>query len=259
MPEIAKGVFLAGGTDVNWVLVREGSDLTLIDAGWFGDLPAVERSVRDAGARPEDVRAILLTHAHVDHVGGASRWHQRYGTPVYASATEAAHARREFLEQATPLDILPRAWRPGVLAWSLRILRAGATRPIAVPDAQPFPVAPGPLDLTGPLDRPGSLDLPGRPVPVACPGHTSGHSAYLLPQAGVLVSGDALITGHPWSPVSGPQLLPDPFTHSPADAVAALEVLRRLDAGILAPGHGRPWTGPMGRAVDQAAARADTP
>jgi glyoxylase-like metal-dependent hydrolase (beta-lactamase superfamily II) len=88
---------------------------------------------------------------------------------VYASAIEAAHARREFLEQATPLDIAARVWVPSVLAWSLRIVRVGATRTIVVPDAQPFPASSGPLDL------------PGGPVPVATPGHTSGHSAYLLP------------------------------------------------------------------------------
>jgi glyoxylase-like metal-dependent hydrolase (beta-lactamase superfamily II) len=72
----------------------------------------------------------------------------------------------------------------------------------------------------------------------------------------VLASGDALITGHPWSRVSGPQLLPAPFTHSPAEAAAALETVRRLDAGLLLPGHGEPWTGTMAQAADQAADRA---
>ncbi|YCK38055.1 MBL fold metallo-hydrolase [Actinomadura sp. ATCC 39365] len=61
--------FLLGGTDVNWVLLREGDDLTLIDGGWPGDVAAVEDFIRSIGRRPEDVRAILLTHAHIDHLG----------------------------------------------------------------------------------------------------------------------------------------------------------------------------------------------
>ena len=239
--QVADGVFAARGTDVNWVLVRDGTDLTLIDAGYPGDTAAVVASIREIGSRPEDVRAILLTHAHVDHIGAANQFHDAYGTPVYTDAIEVAHAHRDYLEQASPMDVAKRAWRPGVLAWSLRITRAGATRHVAVPSAQRFPAS-------------GALDLPGRPVPVATHGHTSGHSAYYLPEAGAVVTGDALVTAHPTSSRRGPQLLAGWFNQSSSQARAALEDLGRLDAELLLPGHGDPWRGPMSAAVQGALA-----
>ncbi|MCP2256417.1 Glyoxylase, beta-lactamase superfamily II [Streptoalloteichus tenebrarius] len=239
MREVARNVFRVRGTDVNCVLVREGTELTLIDGGWVGDVPALEKAIRALGRRPEDVRAILLTHAHLDHMGALNHFHERYGVPVYMDPDEVAHARREYVEQATPLDILLRAWRPSVLAWSARISRAGALRRLAVPHARPFP-------------DDGPLDLPGRPVPVACHGHTSGHSAYHLPGAGVVVTGDALVTGHPTSRFVGPHLLPSFFSHSTGASVAALDALGALDAGVLVPGHGDPWYGPLASAVAMA-------
>ena len=79
---------------------------------------------------------------------------------------------------------------------------------------------------------------PGSPVPVLAPGHTSGHTIYHLPDRGVVISGDALITGHLTSPVSGPQLLPQWFDHDRAAAAESLRIIGELDADILLPGHG---------------------
>ncbi len=236
MREVAKDVFCVGGTDVNWVLVREGTELTLIDGGWPGDIAAVEASIRAIGRRPEDVRAALLTHAHADHVGALHHLYQHCGVPSYMDPREVAHARGEHREQATPLNVITRIWRPGVLAWSLRITRAGAMRHHTVPHAQAFPTE-------------GPLDLPGRPTPIACHGHTSGHSAYHLAEAGVVVTGDALITGHPLSQVTGPQMLPAFFSASPQQALTALDSIAELDAETLLPGHGDPWHGTPRAAV----------
>jgi glyoxylase-like metal-dependent hydrolase (beta-lactamase superfamily II) len=241
--EVTKDVFCATGTDVNWVLVREGTDLTLIDSGWLGDIRALEESIRGLGRRPEDVRAVLLTHAHLDHVGGLNHLRERYRVPVYMDDREVGNARREYREQAGPLDVITRVWRPRVLAWALRITRAGALRDVAVAHAQPFRGG-------------GPLDLPGRPVPVPTYGHTSGHCAYHLPDAGVVATGDALVTGHPTARLSGPQVLPAFFNHTPGTCVPALSALAELDAGIVVPGHGEPWYGPVREAVAIASGRA---
>lgn len=241
--QVAENAFCVTGTDVNWVLLREGKDLTLIDAGYVGDTAAVEASIRALGRRPEDLRAVLLTHAHIDHVGALNHLRDRYDVPVYMHPREVAHARREYLQQATPLDLARRAWRPPVLAWCLRIVRSGALRHVRVRHAEAFPGK-------------GALDLPGRPVPVPCPGHTSGHTAYQLPDAGVVVTGDALVTAHPTSRVRGPQLLPSFFSHSQRDSLAALDALKALDAGTVVPGHGEPWHGPIRDAVTMARERA---
>lgn len=237
---VARDVFCAEGTAVNWVLLREGRDLTLVDAGYPGDVDAVLASLAAIGHGPEDVRAVLVTHAHVDHVGALNHLHQQHGTPTLMHPDEVANATGERHESATPADVARRAWRPSVLRWSLAITRAGGTQHPVATHAEAF-------DLDGPLD------LPGRPVPVHLPGHTSGSAAFVLPESGVVVTGDALVTGHPLLPEAGPQLLPDFFHHDPAAARVALGTLRTVDADLLVPGHGRPWRGDLGAAVDRAA------
>ncbi len=240
--EVASGVFRASGTDVNVVILRDGTDLTLIDGGYPGDVGAVERAIRSLGRRPEDVRAMLLTHAHIDHMGALVDFHRRFGIPVLTDPVEVPHARRDHLEQATATDFLPILHRHGVLPWLLRVARVGATRTLSIDDARPV-VAGVPLDL------------PGAPVPVPTHGHTSGHSAFHLPQHGVIVTGDALVTAHPLSKHRGPQLLPAVFEHGHGDPRAALDRLAGLDAEILVPGHGPTARLPIAAAVEQALQR----
>ena len=111
------------------------------------------------------------------------------------------------------------------------------------PSPEPFPSA-------------GPLDLPGRPVPVHTPGHTDGHCAFHLPDAGVVIAGDALVSGHPTSRIKGPQLLPDMFHRERARAVASLDVLEDLEADLLLPGHGPAHRGAVREAALQARERA---
>ena len=86
------------------------------------------------------------------------------------------------------------------------------------------------------------------------PGHTGGHCSYLVD--GVLVSGDALVTGHPLLPKSGPQLLPELFSHDQRGCIRSLAALALLDTEVLVPGHGDLWRGPIRVATQQATALA---
>lgn len=241
---VGDDVFLCRGRDVNWVVLREGTDLTLVDTGYPAYAPVVEASLRRIGGRPEDVRGILVTHGHVDHIGGLGHFRETYSTPVFAHPVEVPHVRRDHLEQATPGQVARNVHRPGVLTWSLRITRAGAMGDVAFAEVEPL--VPG-----------VPLDLPGRPVPVATPGHTSGHTAYLVPAAGAVATGDGLCTAHATSAIHGPQLLPLMFQHG--DDVAGLAPLEGLDADVVLPGHGPVHRGPVRDAVraarESAAAR----
>jgi glyoxylase-like metal-dependent hydrolase (beta-lactamase superfamily II) len=96
-------------------------------------------------------------------------------------------------------------------------------------------------------------------VPVACQGHTSGHNAYLFPDLGIVATGDALVTGHPLSSATGPQLLPSFFSNSQEQSLAALDVLGALEADVLLPGHGDPWRGDLSEAAAMARRRAARP
>ncbi|MFJ6073989.1 MBL fold metallo-hydrolase [Streptomyces sp. NPDC093065] len=231
-------VYAVSGSNTNWVIVKDGASCTLIDTGYPGDHDALLASLDAVGLAPESVAAILVTHAHNDHIGSAERLRVTHGTPVLMHEEEVAHARRDFLDQVSVGQVLARAWRPGVLPWAVHALRAGGTRPVPVHGPRPFPA-------------PGALDLPGAPVPVHTPGHTWRHCAYHLPGSGILVGGDALVTGHPTSRVTGPQLLPGMFHTDRACALDALTVVEGVDADVLVPGHG-----PVHRGAVKAAAAA---
>ncbi|MGB3769506.1 MAG: MBL fold metallo-hydrolase [Rhodococcus sp. (in: high G+C Gram-positive bacteria)] len=239
---VADGVHVAYGPDVNWTMLVDGSDVTLIDSGYPRYVGAVVESLGRIGRRPEDVRAILLTHAHIDHIGGAAHFAATYGTPVLTSDTEARHARREYLEQASPVDVARNIYRRGALAWTVRITRAGGTDSGAVADADGFDSVVGAVPG-------GALDLPGGPVPVDTSGHTSGHTAYSVPAAGAVLSGDALITGHALSDRDGPQMLPPLFSHDRQRELGALDAIAALDADVLIPGHGGVHRGSVADAV----------
>ncbi|MEU5406463.1 MBL fold metallo-hydrolase [Nocardia asteroides] len=239
--QVADDVFMIRGTDVNMFLLRDGTDLTLIDAGWHGDARVIEQALRELGHRPPDIVAILLTHAHLDHVGALNHLHRQYGIPVYTSAVEVRHARGECHESATPLDVIKRLTDRRTIAWAARITAAGGLRKNTVAHIQPFPTE-------------GALDFPGHPVPIACPGHTSGHSAFHLPAAGAVATGDALVTAHPTSKLEGPQLLPGFFHHSVPAALAALTALETVPADLVLPGHGLPYRGGIAEAVARARA-----
>lgn len=68
----------------------------------------------------------------------------------------------------------------------------------------------------------------------------------------MLVSGDALVTGHPVSGRVGPQLLPSVFNHDEARCRASLTALADVDAEILVPGHGEVWHAPIRELAAQA-------
>ncbi|MET0899694.1 MAG: MBL fold metallo-hydrolase [Mycobacterium sp.] len=224
---------------VNWTLVTGDNGVILIDAGFPGQRDQVLSSVRQLGYDAGDVQAILLTHAHIDHFGTAIWFAAEHHTPVYCHAAEVGHAKREYLEQASPVDVAKHAWQPRWLKWSWAIARKGAFVHDGIPSTQA---------LTDEV----AAALPGRPVAVATPGHTGGHCSYVVD--GVLVSGDALVTGHPTSDTRGPQLLHRVFNHDQSDCVRSLAALALLETDVLIPGHGDIWRGPIREMTEAATA-----
>ncbi|MBX7431968.1 MBL fold metallo-hydrolase [Mycobacterium sp. Y57] len=226
---------------VNWTVItagdQHGDGAVLIDAGFPGSRADVLDSLARLDFGIGDLRAILLTHAHIDHFGTAIWFAETHGIPVYCHADEVGHAKREYLEQASPLAVATQAWRPKWLKWSVAIIGKGALTHGGIPSAAV-------------LTEDVAATLPGHPKAVPTPGHTGGHCSYLVD--GVLVSGDALVTGHPVAPQRGPQLLPAVFNHDEAACLRSLDALGMLDTEVLLPGHGPAWRGP----VREAAARA---
>lgn len=236
---VTERIHLAYTPLVNWTIVTDASGVMLIDAGYPGSRDDVLASLKILGYGPADVTAILLTHAHIDHLGAAIWFANTHRTPVYCHAGEVGHAKREYLEQLSPMALLPNLWRPSWLRWSVEVARKGGLVRDGIP-------------TTEALSAELAAGLPGRPKALPTPGHTRGHCSYLVD--GVLVAGDALITGHPLSPIQGPQLLPAIANHDQPQCVRSLSTLATAGTEVLIPGHGDIWTGPIAEAVRQASA-----
>jgi glyoxylase-like metal-dependent hydrolase (beta-lactamase superfamily II) len=237
LEQVTDLVYVAKTDLVNWTLVTGDDGVVLIDSGYPGQRADVLASLKELGFDAADVSAILLTHAHIDHFGSALWFAEQCRTPVYCHADEVGHAKREYLEQASPVDVVMHAWQPRWLKWSLDISRKGAFTHGGIPSTQAF-------------TENVAAQLPGHPVAIPTPGHTGGHCSYVVD--GVLVSGDALVTGHPVSARRGPQLLHRVFNHSETDCVRSLATLAGLDTDVLIPGHGDVWRGPIRELAEQA-------
>lgn len=234
--DLGSGATLVTGPGSNWLVLRDGESYTLIDCGYPNDRDLVDASIEAAGLSglPE---AVVVTHAHGDHIGTLDRYIAA-GVPVHISAAEVPNVTGTSREQIGPTESLPRAvLSPGWARWCLHALRAGGLKDVTV-DASVLTTFHGD----------DALDVPGAPRPVATTGHTSGHTSYLIGDTGVLASGDAVVTGHPTSRhVGAPQMLADPFHHDlPEASLTAVQLLSEADFDVLAPGHGQVLHVPAG-------------
>lgn len=209
---------------MNCFLVEEEDGLTLVDSTMWSPAADVARL---AGDLRLELRRVVLTHAHADHVGGVAGVRRRFpNVEISIPARDARLLRGDRgLDPAEPQAPIKGSfakidWTPD------RELQAG--------------------------DRVASLEV------VAAPGHTPGHAALLETRSRTLIAGDAFQTrgGIAVAGVVRPLF---PFValgtwHKPT-ALRSAHELRRLDPAVLAVGHGDPLPDP-GRAMDQAIAVA---
>ena len=242
--QVAPGVHRLGDRSVNFYLIENPDGLILIDAGLPAHREQLSGQLASLGRSPTDVRAVLLTHGHLDHTGLAHNL-QQAGAAIWIHQLDDAILRdgpRSGNRYAKPeRSMLPYLLRrPSALALPLRLARAGGFTAPAVQDARAF-------DGDRVLE-----DLPGAPQAVALPGHTPGSVAYLFAGRGLLFTGDALVTEDQFSGRTGPTIVSRCFTHDSRAALAALDRLDELTADLLLPGHGAPFTDGIRTATGQA-------
>ena len=160
-------------TSVNAFLVQSGGRTVLVDTGAgnkaYPTLGRVMGNLAAAGVTPGDVDAVVLTHLHIDHWGGLT---DANGVAVFPraelvlSAAEAGHWLDTAKMAAAPDDAKPRF--------------AGAQAAVA-----PY------RDRMRTFEGTDTV-LGLRPVPL--PGHTPGHTGYLLEEGGarLLIWGDVM-------------------------------------------------------------------
>lgn len=243
--QLATGVHRLEGSCTNAYIIADGDDTLLVDALYPADVSLIPTTLRELDRSLDSVSALLITHGHVDHLGAARRLHTAHGVDVRAHRDEAPNVRGEREERIETSAMLLRLWRPTMLRFVTRVLRAGALR-IRHPETVVE------FDVDG-----QPLDVPGRPEPVFTPGHTSGHCAYLLRDRGVLLTGDALVTQDVLTDERGARLLDPLFNTDQAATVSSLDRLAEVDAEVVGPGHGPALYAPPAEAVAAARSRLD--
>lgn len=240
--EVSSGVFVVAASHTNLVLIRDGDEITMVDTGYPRDRGLVEAALANIGRSLSDVAALVLTHAHVDHLGSAEWLRTAHGVPVHCHTDEAAHARGDVIQMISKAALFTRLWNPRVVRFTANAIAKGGLSAERLGEVRTF--------TSGAL-----IDVPGRPTAVHTPGHTDGHASLHLTDRGVLITGDALITVDVWNESRrDPQVIRAPFNHDHEQAYASLHVLAELDANTIVPGHGRPYHGSPADAVDKALA-----
>ncbi len=222
---------------VNSYLVEDAGEVTIVDAGapaYWGQLPTELAAI---GRSLDDVRSVVLTHGHSDHIGFAERIRRERGTPIRVHELDATLARGEVPNPSKGLG--PTRIRP-LLEFILFSLRHGMMRIPRIAEVATFGDG-------------ATLDVPGAPRVILVPGHTPGSAALLFAGHDALFVGDALATHSVTTGDDGPRI--SPFTADPVQALASLDRLMDVRAALVLPGHGQAWSGGVAAAV--AAVRRD--
>ncbi|MFL6297910.1 MAG: MBL fold metallo-hydrolase [Actinomycetes bacterium] len=240
--EIAPGIHRIGDQSmVNSYLLEEAGQVTIIDAGLPGYYRDIPRELTAMGRTVADVRALVLTHGHTDHIGFAERLRREQQVPVSVHEADAALARGEVPNPAKGFGPTKLGPLLGFLWFSM--LRGGLRTPK--------------LHEVATFGDGATLDMPGSPRVILTPGHTPGSAALHVPSRDVLFVGDALATYAVTTGARGPQVAP--FTADATQAVASLARLEDVSAGLILPGHGDPWTGGVQEAVREVRQGAAAP
>jgi glyoxylase-like metal-dependent hydrolase (beta-lactamase superfamily II) len=237
--KIRPGVWRAGTRFVNWYVVDGGAaGLTLVDAGFPKYAAKLGETLRAIDRTPADVKAVVLTHGHIDHTGMSAAL-AALGATVYLHPADSALAADPRLNEpesrALPYLRYPTPW-----IFTAHAIRAGATKPPPMPTQTPL--------------RDGDvLDIPGSPRVIHAPGHTAGSVVLDFPEHEVVFLGDLLCTvSFTWGRPAPPQLQTRMSNANSAQALDSLSRLEGIEAQTVLPGHGNPWQDGVEAAVESA-------
>ena len=244
MPRIAEGLHRLGSDLINFYLVEDVTGVTVVDAGIPAFYDNLGACLRESGRSWEDIKALVLTHAHPDHVGFAERLRTEHGVPVHVHAADERLARTQ---KGAPRDgsILPYLRYPATWRLFGVLARVGPPSRMRIGEVTTF----------GDGER---LDVPGRPRVIHAPGHTEGCVALHFEGHSALLTGDVLCSRNPLTGRSGVQVMPAAFATDAAQALASVDRLEGLQAAVIGFGHGDPWRGGAGAAVAEAQATGRT-
>lgn len=93
--EIVDGVYLVGGPNVTRgedaavYLIDFSGDLVLIDSGAGGSSSQIARNIEMLGLNPDSLSKVILTHCHIDHIGSAPFFREKFGAKIVIHELDA--------------------------------------------------------------------------------------------------------------------------------------------------------------------------
>lgn len=105
-------IYYVGASGVSSFLITTSDGHILLDTGFEDTVPLILRSVEQLGFRLSDVKVLLSSHAHVDHVGGHALMKRLTGARVIASAEDARLLESGGAGDFTPLPAEAMAFAP---------------------------------------------------------------------------------------------------------------------------------------------------
>jgi len=92
--EIVKDIFIVGGPDITdgrdgCVYLLNLGELILVDTGAGWSVEKIIANVKKLGFDPKELTKILLTHCHIDHIGGAPEIKKRFQAKIYLHSLDA--------------------------------------------------------------------------------------------------------------------------------------------------------------------------
>jgi glyoxylase-like metal-dependent hydrolase (beta-lactamase superfamily II) len=205
---------------VSAYLLETDDGLVLIDCGEAGRSAPIALAAESLGHAVGQISHILVTHHHADHTGSLAELARQAGAPVYVHPADADVVRGDRTVQALRLSGIAGRLLGPVLA------RIGPDQP-----------EPAPVDHE--LQDDERLAIAGGVQVVHTPGHTLGHTAFLLPRdGGVLIAGDAATNIGRVRP--GNHWLANVVTEDRTAAGSSFHLLADLEFDVAVFGHGSP-------------------
>jgi glyoxylase-like metal-dependent hydrolase (beta-lactamase superfamily II) len=97
--EVDDDIYMVGSADITdlkdcAVYLLNLGELVLIDSGAGTSLDKIIHNIEELGLNPEKIAAVILTHCHIDHIGGAPRLREQFGAKIIMHHLDAAILER---------------------------------------------------------------------------------------------------------------------------------------------------------------------